>query len=122
MCLGNWPFGVHLSPAEAENKQEVANTPHPQGARKSQLPSTGVVRPHSQGRTGSPSLLEVEVRVLKEQVDPRCCCSCPTAKVNLRTQERWVCTQAGRMPGKNGSKEALSQGCHSPKERVNHVP
>lgn len=27
MCLGNWPFGVHLSPAEAENKQEVANTP-----------------------------------------------------------------------------------------------
>ena len=68
---------------------------------------------------------QAKLRPLKEQVDPRCCCSCPTAEVNPTIHERWVYAKAGQMPGENGSKERLGQGgfwSHSPKERVNHVP
>lgn len=100
----SWDIGLSLFQPHSQEEQEVS--------------------PFQMWKWGWPGS-QAKLRLLKEQVDPRCWCSCPTAEVNPTTQERWVCTKAGQMPGESGSKERLGQGgfwSHRPKEKVNHVP
>jgi hypothetical protein len=137
-----WGCGITqwLPPTEtSQQAQDWKQTLKSQGARNFPIASTGVAEACYGAlnlsvplccRVDSPTFLEMRSegglapKRLKEQVDPRCCCSCPNSQNQLTTQERQVHTKEGLKPGRIGSEEALDLGglrSHGPKERVKHT-